>query len=77
MMRARVGTEMDVIDVKAAGLLVVGGRVNMARPGQGGAEDQQETQDHGSSASHWENYMDKAHPEQTARIRLKRMKTRE
>ncbi len=33
VVRARVGTEMDVIDMKATGLLVVGGRVKMARPG--------------------------------------------
>ena len=63
-MRTRVGTEMDVIDVKATGLLAVGGRVNMAQPGQGGAEDQQETQDHGSNASHSENYRDRACAEQ-------------
>ena len=42
-MRAKVGTEMDVIDMKATGLLVVGGRMNMARPGQGGAENKHET----------------------------------
>ena len=74
MVRDWVGTEMDVIDMKATGLLVVGGRVNMARPGQGG--NQQEPQDHGSKASHSENYMDRARPGQAAQIRSKRMRTR-
>ena len=33
VVRARVGSEMDVIDVKTTGFLVVGGRVKMARAG--------------------------------------------
>ena len=66
-MRARIGTEMDVINVKATGLLVVGGSVNMARAGQGGAEDQHETQDHGSNPSHSEKYKDRARTRQAAR----------
>ena len=76
-MRARIGTQMDVIDVKATGLLVVGGSVNMARPGQGVAENQQQPQDHGSNASHAQNYMDRAGPGQAARIQLKQMRARE
>ena len=76
-MRARVGTEMDVIDVQANGLHVVGVRVNMAHPGKGGTEYQYEAQDHGSKASHAEDYMDEARPRQAARNRLIWMRTQE
>ena len=70
-MLTRAGAVVDVIDVQATGSLVVGGRMNVAQPGQGGSENQHQTQDHGSSASHGENYTDRTRPGQVAGIRLK------
>ena len=76
MARALAGVEMDVVDVKATGLLVHGDCVNMAQPGKDGAEDQQQSQDHRSGASHTVDYIDRVQHRQAAMVPVKRMRTR-
>ena len=45
VVRVVVGVEMEVVDVQATRPLVLGGRVNVPLPGEGGAKDQKDRQD--------------------------------
>ena len=56
--RAVVGTVMDVIVVKAHGLHLLRGRVNMIRAGESGTGNQKQHQDHVCGGSHGLDYID-------------------
>jgi len=77
VVRAVAGIDMDVIDVKDAGPMVVGGRMNVALPEERGAKRQQEHQDDRSGASHPADYMDMRDGRQVERTSVSCDRTRE